>query len=179
MNSWTKRRRSSKWLKDVGFWQTGCPRFSRQRQNEIIRRLIPFARAFPCSILWSFLQVDDLWSFPLLLILTLHLLSLRFLGDSSAGKSTLINLLLGSELLPASPMPCTSTICEIRYSEQRKAEIHKANTEVEVVELGDAPAKDLLPYLCLEGEERFVLNPYIKVVVHFPAPLLKVNFLCF
>ncbi|ESO95801.1 hypothetical protein LOTGIDRAFT_160348 [Lottia gigantea] len=40
-------------------------------------------------------------------------------GESGAGKSTIINLLLGTRLLPTSDLYCTSNICELRQSDKR------------------------------------------------------------
>jgi hypothetical protein len=44
-------------------------------------------------------------------------LELVFIGQFSAGKSTLINALLGTELLPAKRSPTTATINEVSHSE--------------------------------------------------------------
>src|SRR5260221_12332830 len=46
------------------------------------------------------------------------------IGCFSAGKSTFINALLGSTILPASPAPTTGVLCEIRYAD----EAHKTAT---------------------------------------------------
>ena len=45
------------------------------------------------------------------------------LGECSAGKSSLLNLLLGEDILPACMLPCTSCITIIRYSIHRCAKI--------------------------------------------------------
>ena len=46
-----------------------------------------------------------------------QVLSSNLTGETAAGKSTLINLLLGGiDLLPTSQLGCTSTIVEIRKS---------------------------------------------------------------
>ncbi|XP_046544543.1 uncharacterized protein LOC124254743 [Haliotis rubra] len=37
-------------------------------------------------------------------------------GQTNAGKSTLLNLLLGIDILPKSILSCTSSICKLRYS---------------------------------------------------------------
>ena len=42
------------------------------------------------------------------------------LGESSAGKSSLLNLILGEELLPHHVLHTTSTICELKYGKERK-----------------------------------------------------------
>ncbi|XP_071082499.1 uncharacterized protein [Haliotis cracherodii] len=61
-------------------------------------------------------------------------------GQTNAGKSTLLNLILGMDILPKSILSCTSSICKLRYSntyqvivvhsdgrqEQRTFENHKA-----------------------------------------------------
>ncbi|VDI07942.1 Hypothetical predicted protein [Mytilus galloprovincialis] len=40
-------------------------------------------------------------------------------GETSAGKSSFINLLVGCELLPYSVLPCTSTICRVRNRKEK------------------------------------------------------------
>ena len=45
-------------------------------------------------------------------------------GEVGAGKSSLINLLLGSQLFPTDPLKCTNTICEIRVSEDGSKAAH-------------------------------------------------------
>lgn len=42
-------------------------------------------------------------------------------GQFKHGKSTLVNALLGEEILPAYSTPCTAVITEIEYGEQKKA----------------------------------------------------------
>ena len=43
------------------------------------------------------------------------------IGEFKRGKSTLINALLGEEILPAFATPCTAVINEIKYGEDKKA----------------------------------------------------------
>ncbi|XP_050411837.1 uncharacterized protein LOC126826797 isoform X2 [Patella vulgata] len=40
-------------------------------------------------------------------------------GETGAGKSSVINLLLGSNVLPTSDLQCTANICELRKSDRR------------------------------------------------------------
>ncbi|CAC5378024.1 unnamed protein product [Mytilus coruscus] len=42
------------------------------------------------------------------------------IGETSAGKSTFVNLLLGVELLPQSPLTCTSPICRICNGDNKR-----------------------------------------------------------
>ena len=51
--------------------------------------------------------------------------SIRFLGDTANGKSTLINALLGRKILPEGHVgACSATIVRCRYSEQPKITVH-------------------------------------------------------
>ncbi len=46
------------------------------------------------------------------------------LGEFKRGKSTFINALLGEEVLPASVVPCTAVINEIKWGEEKRAVLH-------------------------------------------------------
>ena len=45
-------------------------------------------------------------------------------GETSSGKSSLINLIMGEELLPYSVLSTTSTICELKFGTDRKIVAH-------------------------------------------------------
>ena len=45
-------------------------------------------------------------------------------GETSSGKSSLINLIMGEELLPYSLLSTTSTICEVKFGTKRKIVAH-------------------------------------------------------
>jgi len=100
-------------------------------------------------------------------------------GDSSSGKSTLINILLGLNLLPVSPKPCTSTICEVRYGDDFRVEVFfKNSSETKIIPdvTNENVVEKLRPYLSIDGDERYNVNPYLKVVLHWPLDILKVLF---
>ena len=46
------------------------------------------------------------------------------IGETSSGKSSLINLIMGGELLPYSALRTTSTICELKFGKERKIVAH-------------------------------------------------------
>ena len=50
--------------------------------------------------------------------------SFVFTGETSSGKSRLVNLILGEEILPYSILSSTSTICELKFGEERKIKAH-------------------------------------------------------
>jgi GTPase SAR1 family protein len=56
------------------------------------------------------------------------------LGEFKRGKSTLINALLGAEILPAYAKPCTAIINEIKWGDTPKAILHYAPTADAVVQ---------------------------------------------
>mmetsp|Transcript_21667 Transcript_21667/g.58316 ORF Transcript_21667/g.58316 Transcript_21667/m.58316 type:complete len:768 (-) Transcript_21667:198-2501(-) len=43
------------------------------------------------------------------------------MGETKNGKSTLINALLGAEVLPAANTPCTSVVCSVQYADNKYA----------------------------------------------------------
>lgn len=49
------------------------------------------------------------------------------IGEFKRGKSTVINALLGEEVLPAFATPCTAVINEIKYGEEKRAILHFAD----------------------------------------------------
>ena len=62
---------------------------------------------------------------PMFFISSLPIFTCLYLpGETSSGKSTLLNLILGEQLLPYSVLSTTSTICELRYGDTPKLVVH-------------------------------------------------------
>lgn len=72
-------------------------------------------------------------------------------GESSAGKSSLLNLLLGESILPSHMLPCTSCITIIRYSIRRCAKILFKDGTIETIDQLD-----------LEGLQRLQSRAYFS-----------------
>ena len=53
-----------------------------------------------------------------------RLLFLFSSGQTSSGKSTLLNLFLGEDILASQMLSCTATICELKYAEEKRAEVN-------------------------------------------------------
>ncbi len=56
-------------------------------------------------------------------------------GETSSGKSSLLNLLLGKEILPHRLLSCTSVICKLRYGPKLHARVVRDDDAVQDVPL--------------------------------------------
>jgi ribosome biogenesis GTPase A/polyhydroxyalkanoate synthesis regulator phasin len=93
--------------------------------------------------------------------------NLAVLGQFKRGKSTLINALLGSPLLPTAIVPLTSVVTVLRYGEELAIEVAFFNGEHRNISLEELPA-----YITERG------NPENKkgvreVELCYPSPLLR------
>ena len=112
----------------------------------------------------------------------------NFSGESSSGKSSLVNLILGEELLPSHVLNSTSTICEVRFGYERRLIAHPKYSE----ELKTRPVPEIHPlktkeecgknyidqiafFVQMKSEERQKGSKYTRVEIFWPHELLKVN----
>ena len=95
-------------------------------------------------------------------------------GETTAGKSSLLNLLLGSDFLPHSLLTCTTTICRLRNKDEKKVLItDKANVTKELdlpVNVDAAWMKSKLKKYVSLGVDYEQCN---YVDIHWPIPILK------
>ena len=95
-------------------------------------------------------------------------------GETTAGKSSLLNLLLGSDCLPHSLLTCTTIICRLRNKDQKKIIItDKANVTKELdlpVNVDAAWMKSELKKYVSSGVD---YDQYNYVDIHWPIPILK------
>ena len=105
-----------------------------------------------------------------------------FVGETSAGKSTLINKILEKRLFRGRNLESTSTVCKIRNSESVRIIIENVSGKKEVIHLSECDVntdeglkklrnvlKDLTD-MTLSKESK----QYRSVDIGFPIPLLKV-----
>ncbi len=107
---------------------------------------------------------------------------LMVVGEFKRGKSTLVNSLLGKDVLPARVAPCTAIITEVSYSELPEAVLHYNDTsrKPDVVRV-----EDLRKYVVIEeGDDsdddpsgQISQSPYSLLELHYPLPLCQNNVL--
>ena len=93
-------------------------------------------------------------------------------GETSAGKSSLINLLLNDQVLPTSIMQNTLTICEISYGSKKEAVIRFAKQDKTPVTLKKSEFDKIREYIQKPiGDEDWCERIEIKI----PNLLLQVQ----
>ena len=89
-------------------------------------------------------------------------------GETSAGKSSLINLLLNQQVLPTGVLQNTLTICEISYGAKQEAVIHFKESSFK---LEDTKFDALKQYIENPTNDE---DECEKIEIKIPNPLLKV-----
>ena len=95
---------------------------------------------------------------------------LMVVGEFKRGKSTLINALLGADVLPAKVAPCTSAITEVRQGDPPRATVHWADADRPPEAGGLERLRELV--VIAEGDEEDEApsqpSPYSRVEVAWP-----------
>lgn len=122
---------------------------------------------------------------------------IQVVGTFSNGKSTVINALLGEEVLPAYALPTTAVINEVKYGETKEAILHfrnplpeklpaslsaKAMEHMRKFNMKNIPPLhieycDIENYVVIpmgeDPKEMLLESPYEKVELFWPLPMLK------
>jgi small GTP-binding protein len=93
--------------------------------------------------------------------------NLSVLGQFKRGKSTLINALLGEDILPTGVLPLTAIITSLHYSENKMAEVIFNNGEKKIINY-----KNICQYVT-EKENPQNCKEIKEVDIYYPSPLLK------
>ncbi|XP_028400626.1 dual serine/threonine and tyrosine protein kinase-like [Dendronephthya gigantea] len=112
--------------------------------------------------------------------------NLLIAGESSAGKSSLLNLILGEELLPHHVLCTTSAICELKFGKERKLVTHYKYDDnwqqrppprtlylKTKEECGESYQEQIAPFVYLEQTEREKGSSCEKVEIFWPHELLE------
>lgn len=108
------------------------------------------------------------------------------MGIFSSGKSSMINALIGEELLPTGFMPETGVLGEMHYSTEKKVTLYPKKGEWEG---GDAPftlvnpsSEEIAKYGSIDNEKGMnckaedsdkIRSKFEKMVIHWPLEILK------
>jgi len=67
----------------------------------------------------------------------------------------------------------------VRYGDDFRVEVfHRYGSETKIIldVTKENVVEKLRPYLSIDGDERYNVNPYLKVVLYWPLDILKVLF---
>ena len=109
-----------------------------------------------------------------------------FPGEASVGKSSLLNLLLGEEILPSHVLPCTSAITVIKYGETKHANvIYRNGTHTDITNLDEEGLKELHEVTFIKSyasrssddvyQKRREGHDIVEIQVFLPLTFLEVN----
>lgn len=91
------------------------------------------------------------------------------IGEFKRGKSSMINALLGTEILPTSILPMTAVITRVTYGEEKRIVINYKDGAQE-----DATIEQLIDFATKYDEEKAARASTIKeIVVYYPSVFCK------
>ncbi|KAL3873890.1 hypothetical protein ACJMK2_036969 [Sinanodonta woodiana] len=97
---------------------------------------------------------------------------IAIIGETSAGKSTFLNILLGEKILPSALLHTTSCICRLHNSSDKK--IYYADKDETVHLTSDDPTKIEQALLNIIGPKQNNTAKSLRVVdIYWPIPLLQ------
>lgn len=104
---------------------------------------------------------------------------LVFTGETSSGKSRLVNLIIGEEILPYSLLSTTSVICELKFGDERKIVAHFKEEHPEFGKSKTIPLEneDYVQQISTyvhKKNDREKGSVFKKIEVFWPNSLLKV-----
>jgi predicted GTPase len=96
--------------------------------------------------------------------------SIAIVGEFKRGKSTLINALLGQEIMPADVLPCSATLNRVKYSHKRYVELVFKEKDGEPERTETIAVEELKDYVTKLTEESEAKASTIKeAIVYYPV----------
>lgn len=97
--------------------------------------------------------------------LTTHKFSVGIMGEFKRGKSTVINALLGREIMPADILPCSATMNRVTYDLQPHAQVIK--NDGSVIEI---PVDEIADYVTKTNDENAKRAEMVdEAIVYYPC----------
>lgn len=97
--------------------------------------------------------------------LTSHKFSVGIMGEFKRGKSTVINALLGREIMPADILPCSATMNRVTYDLQPHAQVIK--NDGSVIEI---PVDEIADYVTKTNDENAKRAEMVdEAIVYYPC----------
>lgn len=98
-----------------------------------------------------------------------HVFSVGIMGEFRRGKSTVINALLGQDIVPADIVPCSATLNYVRWDANKRAEIHFKDGKTKEVEV-----EELSQYVTKITKESEAMAANVEdAVVYYPCPFCQ------
>ncbi len=98
-----------------------------------------------------------------------HIFSVGIMGEFRRGKSTVINALLGQEIVPADIVPCSAALNYVKWDVNKGAEIYFKDGRVERV-----PVEDLSKYVTKITRESEAMSATVeKAIVYYPCEFCR------
>lgn len=112
----------------------------------------------------------------------IYIFVLLFAGETSSGKSTLINRIIGKKIFKGRNLESTSTVCKIRNSESVRIIVEDVSGKKEVIHLAECDVNTEGGLRKLRGTLKDLTDmtlskestQYQSVDIGFPIPFLKV-----
>ena len=105
-----------------------------------------------------------------------------FVGIFSCGKTSMINALIGEELLPTGFLPETAIFCELHYGKQKRITVYPRGGD-EPFDLREVTTEEIRKYVSLstedaintmeQNEEGVYSSKFDKMVIYWPLEILK------
>lgn len=92
------------------------------------------------------------------------------LGHFNAGKSTLLNALLGQEVLPMHADPTTAIINEVKWGDAPSVVLHHLDPSKPPCEI---PLRQLESYVAIDPSNPTAVSPYERAEIFWPLTLLR------
>lgn len=97
-----------------------------------------------------------------------HRFSVGIMGEFRRGKSTVINALLGENVMPSDIRPCSATLNRVTYGDTKKAVINMKDGKSERI-----PIEELPRYVTKLEEYEDMAADVEEATVYYPSPFCK------